>query len=133
MEYSYMMPPIITNLVGAGVSLTLAPSGGVKLSVDAALTNEVLLQTKEQRELILHWLINADLAEVIQALTGELGTTYEDRRYICQLLQYTNRYQQLQLIAQYRLDWLHAAAIVDIEYQKAGAGIKAANHWLRSR
>lgn len=126
-----MIPAIVASLAQHGCSITLQPPLTLKLS-GTAVPPKLLQQAELEQPNMLNWLIYADTTDIVPALLQGLGATYEDVRFVCQQLQQYNRYQQLQLLAQYRAVWQQAAAIIAVEHQKAGAGIKAANTWLRT-
>ncbi|GAA0553608.1 hypothetical protein GCM10009098_21690 [Rheinheimera aquimaris] len=126
-----MIPAIVAALAQHGCSITLQPPLTLKL-FGTAVPLALLQQAELEQPNILNWLIYTDTTDIVPSLLQGLGATYEDIRFVCQQLEQHNRYQQLQLLAQYRAVWQQAAAIIAVEHQKAGAGIKAANTWLRT-
>ncbi|MFC6670498.1 hypothetical protein [Marinobacterium aestuariivivens] len=130
-----------------GLASVIAEHGiELRLEGERLLVGSAQPLTEEQRNFILankqrlieelrqQLDIDLPLPFLQHAADLDLSLLWDDRVFVDQLLAFRSINDRHQLLAEYRNQWLAAAAAPDLkEYQRENAGRKAANTWLRTR
>ncbi len=121
---------LLARLQNAGIQLFLEPEGKLRMAAESPPDAAMVADVAGNKTALLDLLCCAPIQDLLRLLAPDLSRDRANISFAAECLKGFTRAYQLYCIQLYQAVYQQGADAEPSSVKKAGAGTKAANHWL---